>query len=88
MKTDTTEAIAIVCIGREKPLEFNEAHKVVNLLRRGEKYEQMWENLLKNNGRLGLTDEIRDLPNLDLHVVMDSIKQEYFPEPLSKEEEE
>ena len=53
---------------------------------RGEKYEAMWGELLKNKGRLGLTDEIRDLPNWDLHVIMKNIEQKYFPKGANTNE--
>lgn len=45
---------------------------------------QMWEELKTRYGRLGLTDEIRDLPKLDLHVTMNSLRKKYFPKPKKK----
>jgi len=44
---NTQEAIEIVCVGREKLLTFEETHKVVECLREGEKYRQMWEEFKK-----------------------------------------
>lgn len=69
---DTEEAIGMVCIGREQPLEFSEAYEIIELLRRGEKYEKMWGEIEKIAIMAGVTYEL------------ELIRKQHFP----KEEKE
>ena len=76
---NTEEAIGMVCIGREQPLEPDEACEIVELLKRGEenkKYKKMWGDL-----KVEYTNEwdISHIP-----VSMEEIEQRYFPKPNRK----
>ena len=72
---DTEEAIGMVCIGREQPLEFDEAHEIVELLRRGEKYKQIVNEYKKY---------LDKLPTGDNSLKLYKLLNKYFP----KEEKE
>jgi len=75
---NTKEAIEIVCVGREQPLTFNEAHKVINLLKRSEKYEAIVNELEKDYGFLGHRYAGSDSTDY-LKYVIPRLKQKYFP---------
>jgi len=68
MKTE--EAIEIVCIGREKLLTVEECHKVVDCLKRGEKYKKIVEILeLDMEGQYCITP-------MDIYFKKDTIGQQ------------
>ena len=66
---NTKEAIELVCVGREKLLSVSEAHKIVNVLKRGEKFENMWEEYKRVWGT---------------GKSMEYVKQKYFPKEVKK----
>ena len=59
--------------------------EVINLFKRGEKFEQIIGELKGYYGRMGLTDEIRDLPGWELRTIVHNLEQKYFPK--SKKED-
>jgi len=70
---NTEEAIAYLKSTRMEDYGYrNEYDEIIELLKRGEKYEQMWEELYKNPEYLTTKAE------------MYNIKQKYFPKPKSK----
>jgi len=86
---DIEEAIEIVCIGREELLSIKGANGIVNLLREGEKFEKMWEEL-KNINPPAILNFVKDYD--DVHTVikqskvlrnftMYRLEQKYFPKP-------
>lgn len=75
---DIKEAIGMVYIGREQPLEFDEAHEIVELLKRGEKYETMWEEFKDRCGGCEMKNYMGKIrPTRDY---MEDYEQKYFPE--------
>jgi hypothetical protein len=76
---NTKEAIEIICVGREKLLTVNETHKVVECLREGEKYRQMWEELYLS--KIGWND-------YSITIYMQELEKKYFPKESSQDYKE
>ncbi len=72
------EAIEIICVGREKLLTVEDAHKVVNCLKQDEKYRQMWEEFKDLYGFKILYWAWEDMPK-NVNEGMDKLEQKYFP---------
>jgi len=75
---DVEEAIGMVCIGREQPLEFDEAQEIVELLKRGEKYEAMWEELISQSLNLDVNQGLWNKMEI-IRDITEKLEQKYFP---------
>ena len=77
---NTKEAIEIVSVGREELFSIKGANGIVNLLREGEKYKQMWELLEASmEGQFCITPIEIYFKKDSINKQMENIKQKHFP---------
>jgi len=85
---DTKEAVefinSIEWIYYENGTEIEKKNEVVQLLQRGEKYEEMWNHLYCEYGEVFLNDYRN--PEILLEEKMEELKQKYFPKTKERKE--
>jgi len=65
---------------RELNYESQSIHRAIDLLKRGEKYEQMWKKLKNKSGFRKIEHVFVEFQST-IEEIMESYEREYFPKP-------